>query len=370
LLAGQGVAAPQWARNALLQPAESVPRFLRTGWDAGAATDFGPWRMLPRADPLDTADVLDPAHPQPANTPAGLAPRSDRQAGPDAGHATGAHSATQMVPAQPSADQQHQMKAAVQAARAQAHEEGVQAGAAQARAEIEQERSHERELLRHLSIELRALHDDPQRFFEPLKRLAVHLAEELVRAELQVSGKVIAQLVQQSLAQLDSGADKAVVSLNPDDLQRLQALGSDSAPGLRLHADPDLRVGSVRVRYNETVVQDLIDTRLEALVRPLLNDPEAWLSHSTLLNPVQAMPADKVGTAAEPPWKRGTQTLSAADVVEDATLRKRVDDPDVPDSGANDKETGIDADQVIDADLDAPQMPSKSNKPGEPDHGL
>jgi flagellar biosynthesis/type III secretory pathway protein FliH len=351
-LADPSAPAPQWAPNALLQSTQAVPRFLRTGWDAAAASDFGPWRVLPGTDPLDTADVLDSVNPLPVTAPASAASASERPVDLNTDTAATGSSVSQKAPAQPTADVQQQIQAAVKAARAQSYEEGVQAGAAQARAAMEAERAHERELLRHLSIELRALHDDPQRFFEPLKRLAVHLAEELVRAELQVSGKVIAQLVQQSLAQLDAGADKAVVSLNPDDLQRLQALGAEATRGLRLQGDPDLRMGSVRVRYNETVVQDLIDNRLEALVRPLLNDPEAWLSHSGLLNPVQAMPADKTGTAAEPPWRRGAPSRSAVEEVEDAMLREPVDS------------AGDGSDTSTDGDTDTP------GQPGAHDHGL
>ena len=146
------------------------------------------------------------------------------------------------------------------------------------------ERQHERELFRHLTIELRSLNQDPQRFFEPLKRLSLHVAEQLVRGELQISGHVIDTLIKQCLEQFDHPADKAVVTLNPADLQRLREMEPSVTQGLELEPDPLLHVGSVKVRVNDTVVQDLIEHRLEPLVRRLLNQPEAWINRSALLN--------------------------------------------------------------------------------------
>jgi flagellar biosynthesis/type III secretory pathway protein FliH len=311
-------APSQWAPDVLLQSTvQSVPRFLRTEWDESAASAFGPWRVLQRTDPLGETDVFGA---QPPGTTAAARATHDTQRAD-----LPPPPADPVPPAQPSPDLLARMQEQLQAAREEAFAEGLQAGSAQALDALELERTRERELLRHLCIELRALHEDPQRFFEPLKRLAVRLAEELVRAELQVSGRVIQQLVRQSLDQLGVGADKAVVHLNPDDLLRLQAMGAPVTTGLRLQADPDLRMGSVRVRYNETVVQDLIENRLEALVRPLLNDPEAWLGQSGLLNTVHAMPSGGTDSAAPPAWKRSSAERTAPDDVEDATPRMEED---------------------------------------------
>lgn len=249
-----------------------VPRFLRTAWDEGSASAFGPWRISPRVDPLDPAGA--DAELVTAAALAGAAALPDvMEAAP-----------TESLDSPPVPEGLHN-DADLQAAKDQAYARGLQAGQTQVRTEVEAERTRERELLRHLGIELRGLNEDPQRFFEPLKRLALHLAEQLVRAELQLSGQAVSQLVRQSLARLDQPADKAVVSLNPVDLERLQAMGPEATQGLQLEPDPHLSQGSVRVRVNETVVQDLIEHRLEALARPLLREADAWLAQSTLLHP-------------------------------------------------------------------------------------
>jgi flagellar biosynthesis/type III secretory pathway protein FliH len=187
------------------------------------------------------------------------------------------------------------LEAAVQRAREQAYQEGLQAGLLQgqalAHAELDAERAKERELIRHLGIELRSISQDPQRFFEPLKRLSLHLAEQLVRAELQISGQAISGLIQSCIQQLDHPAQPIKVSLNPQDMKRLQAMGEAVTAHLELEADPQLRPGSVRVRVQDSVVQDLIEHRLEPLARRLLPQPEAWMQSSSLVqDKVDAMP--------------------------------------------------------------------------------
>jgi hypothetical protein len=46
---------------------------------------------------------------------------------------------------------------------------------------------------------------------------------------------------------------------------------------LQVETDATLREGSVRARVNDSMVQDLIEHRLEPIVRRLLSEPDAWL---------------------------------------------------------------------------------------------
>jgi hypothetical protein len=74
-------------------------------------------------------------------------------------------------------------------------------------------------------------------------------------------------------------------------MKRLQAMGEAVTAHLELEADPQLRPGSVRVRVQDSVVQDLIEHRLESLARRLLPQPEAWMQSSSLVqDKVDAMP--------------------------------------------------------------------------------
>jgi hypothetical protein len=114
-----------------------------------------------------------------------------------------------------------------------------------------------------------------------------------VRAELQLSGQAIHNLVQACIQQLDHAVEPVHVSVNPEDLQRLKDMGKSVTEHMQLEADTMLRPGSVRVRVQDTVVQDLIENRLEPLARRLLAQPEAWMQQSSLVKDrAEAMPAD------------------------------------------------------------------------------
>lgn len=265
--------AASWHADPLLAGKGQAPSYLRTHWDEKSAHSFGPWRIADKTEP-----TLNQTTAAPLVGAAGT-DASDSSTGSDLGGQAPPAMAdiAETVQAQMS-------ETALNALREEAYQRGLAAGMAQAKEELNQERQHERELFRHLSIELRSLNQDPQRFFEPLKRLSLHVAEQLVRGELQISGQVINNLIKQCLAQFDHPADKAVVTLNPADVQRLQSMEPSVTQGLELESDPLLHAGSVKVRVNDTVVQDLIEHRLEPLVRRLLNQPEAWVQRSVLLN--------------------------------------------------------------------------------------
>lgn len=264
-----------WSPNPLLNSKAEAPRFLRTQWDEATARSFGPWRVADKAEP--TEGLLTEAAETDANEATTEVPAD----------------ATAAQEAAPTAEPESPWtEAALDQLRDEAYQRGLLEGQALVRSEFENERSKERELMRHLGIELRSISQDPQRFFEPLKRLSLHLAEQLVRAELQLSGQAIHNLIQQCIQQLDHAVEPVHVSVNPEDLQRLTAMGESVTKHMQLEADALLRPGSVRVRVQDSVVQDLIETRLEPLARRLLAQPEAWMQSSLVKDRAEALPAD------------------------------------------------------------------------------
>ena len=265
-----------WSPNPLLNSKAEAPRFLRTQWDEATARSFGPWRVADKAEP--TEGLLTEAAETDANEATTEVPAD----------------ATAAQEAAPTAEPESPWtEAALDQLRDEAYQRGLLEGQALVRSEFENERNKERELMRHLGIELRSISQDPQRFFEPLKRLSLHLAEQLVRAELQLSGQAIHNLIQQCIQQLDHAVEPVHVSVNPEDLQRLTAMGESVTKHMQLEADALLRPGSVRVRVQDSVVQDLIETRLEPLARRLLAQPEAWMQQSSLVKDrAEALPAD------------------------------------------------------------------------------
>jgi flagellar biosynthesis/type III secretory pathway protein FliH len=125
-----------------------------------------------------------------------------------------------------------------------------------------------------------ALKENPASWNEPLKRLALHLAEQLTLTELSISASGIQNMIDRCIETLDvQSASSVVVELNPTDMALLQA--HKAAPGEKTHqwrlvADTHLLPGSVRVRADDAVVSDLIEHRLETLAQALLQDTKPW----------------------------------------------------------------------------------------------
>jgi flagellar biosynthesis/type III secretory pathway protein FliH len=253
---------------------------LRAPWDQQRSDSFGPWRLGERVDPAL------PLHEMPAaaGAPGGSGTsqpelRADVRA--EGGDVTDVQS-REVGSGEASANPQ-----ALADAEARGHARGLEEGRAQALADLEAERTREAELIRHLAIELRALAEDPDRFFEPLRRLALHIAEQLVRGELQASPQAVSQIVRQALAALDPppGA-QILVGVHPDDARLLQESAPSFLEGLKLQAEPQLHRGSVRLRLDDTVLEDLIEHRLQALVERLMVQGSglgAGLSESVLV---------------------------------------------------------------------------------------
>ncbi len=166
---------------------------------------------------------------------------------------------------------------------AQGIEQGKAQGEQAARDALVDEMAAQRVVFEAAAAELGALIEDPKKFFEPLKRLAVHIAEQVVVGELQTSSQAIERLVQRCLDELDHPVHGAVVlELNPEDKTRLQTQGGEVIQGMRLEAVPEMQMGSVRVFANDTVVEDLVEHRLEGLAKALLVDVDAWREKSPL----------------------------------------------------------------------------------------
>ncbi|MEY4121278.1 MAG: hypothetical protein RLZZ457_116, partial [Pseudomonadota bacterium] len=174
---------------------------------------------------------------------------------------------------------------------AQGLAQGLEEGERKAREAMQQEVAAQCAVLSAVSHDLNALLQDPKKFFEPLKRLALHVAEHVVMKELSTSTEAIERLVQRCLDELDHPAKGAVVvELNPQDKERLQAQDSALVAGMRLDAVKGMKPGSVRLFANDTVVEDLVEHRLEALARSLMVDVEDWRAKSALAQPEVVAP--------------------------------------------------------------------------------
>ena len=69
--------------------------------------------------------------------------------------------------------------------------------------------------------------------------------------------------------------DPVLVCLHPEDAALLQSSSPSflAVDGLKVQPDPQLHRGSVRLRLDDTVLEDLVEHRLQALVDRLLVHP-------------------------------------------------------------------------------------------------
>jgi len=185
---------------------------------------------------------------------------------------------------------------AIEAARAAAFEEGLAQGRAeglqdalreqqaQQAAQTQAQGQQATQILMGIHNAMTAFRQDPNALFEPLKKLALHLAEELVLGELSLSPQAIDRLVQRSVDTLDTSASTPlVIQLNPQDLQVLREhpdTESDRPERWTWEADAHLLPGSVRIKANDTLVSDFIEHRLTSLAQTLLQPATPWAAQS------------------------------------------------------------------------------------------
>ena len=170
--------------------------------------------------------------------------------------------------------------AGYEAAQSQADAEQAQALAAQ-KSEILASLDDQKLLLKEVTDKLQALSDNPQALFEPLKRLALHISEHMVLAELNLSGQAIERLVQRCLDEIDlHGQSQVLIELNPQDKSRLQEMAGHVMSQMQIQAVSTLQPGSVRVLVNDTQIEDLVQNRMQTLANSLLTQPEAWREQS------------------------------------------------------------------------------------------
>jgi len=242
---------------------------------------------------LDSIFLIGPRTAESAVQGAALpAPADDAPAEPDGPSAAGVALDAAPAPAPAGHSQQE-----IDDARAQGYAAGMDEARTQLydqiRAEIESEKVADSQaqtgidqaLVEALQAALAAMQQDPQQFFAPVKRLALHIAEQLVLGELRLDGSAIERLVQRCVDDLAANdASMVQLELHPGDLHALHDLRKRA--GLveknlpQLLANEDLPPGSVRASANDALVEDLITNRLAAIARVLNMDTERVRTHS------------------------------------------------------------------------------------------
>ena len=153
----------------------------------------------------------------------------------------------------------------------EAYLRGIEEGQQQARSELEAEVMLAADDWRELTKALTVAARDAEAFHQPLLKLSMHLAEQMVRGELTLSGHAITRLVDRALAELQHESTVPIlVRMNPDDLQRFKAYSTTIDERVDVRADSKLMPGSIRVAMNGSMIDDLIEHRRDALWQSLM----------------------------------------------------------------------------------------------------
>jgi flagellar biosynthesis/type III secretory pathway protein FliH len=254
---------------------------------------------------------------------------------------------------------------AIEKIKSEAYARGLEEGQRMAQAEaaeqaaqaqsnsLEELASQANQLLVNIEQGVLALQEKPEIWHEPLKRLALHLAEQLTLTELSISSNGVQNLIDRCIETLDvQSVSSVVVELNPNDMALLQnhkAMPGEQMPTWRMVSDSHLLPGSVRVRADDAVVSDLIEHRLEGLATVLLQNTKPWQAQ----------------TAFQP--ERLSARRGKAETVEDALPREtqavNLSSLDLPNLDLDDVQVKSD-DRDIDA-VDDPSSEPNSASPSE-----
>ena len=183
----------------------------------------------------------------------------------------------------------------MQAAMTKAKEEAFEAGTIEGKAEAERAHGLIKNALKDLIERIRVNEGNIREFHDPLKKLAVHIAEQLIRGELTISSKAIERLVNQALEDIENqGPEEIVVTLHPEDLSSLGNTADVSKESIEFRSDSHLSRGSVRVTMGDSAIEDLIERRLQNIVENLYDaDREEIFSDEQDMNLPQDQSTDE-----------------------------------------------------------------------------
>lgn len=273
-----------WRLNDLLQAGKKAKAFAASSWQppkqASETAEFTRWEPLVLdAVPegvVEAEPLIDEA-PQEHQD-------SEIELQPDAAELEQAETEEQIMVAEAVAEQ----------AKRDAFEEGYQRGIEQGTTNSEAKWAQAREAFIELTQSIRTAQDDMTEFYAPLKKLALHLAEQLVRGELTLSSAAIERLTKEALKDVEQqGEGPIIIRLHPLDMEKFSAQLDGELDGLDLRGDPDLSQGSVKVSIDDSAIEDLMEHRLNHLGEKLLGyapgareSPASSTFDSNFANPV------------------------------------------------------------------------------------
>jgi len=215
---------------------------------------------------------------------------------------------------------------------------------------------------RELTEKIRTASTRVSEFFEPVSRLSVHIAEQLVRGELTVGPVAITRLVQGCLDAIEERASKQepVLKMHPADLEMFLN-GFDGEPtGVSLVADDRLARGDVSLQMDHSVIDDLLSHRLEEIAqyvfRRSTSDGDLLLDEENdSISAEDSMHTDAIEAVVADPSELAEN--SSYEELESSEIESQTDDPVV----ANEPEELLDESTETQEDLNADAFADSSD---------
>jgi len=241
------------------------------------------------------------------------------------------------------------------------HETECQQIREQTKAEAEAKVDKTIEQYRELTHKIQTASTRVSEFFEPVSRLSVHIAEQLVRGELTVGPVAITRLVQGCLDAIEERASKQepVLKMHPADLEMFLN-GFDGEPtGVSLVADDRLARGDVSLQMDHSVIDDLLSHRLEEIAQYVFGrstgDDDLLLDEENeSISAEDSMPADAIEAVVSDPSELAENPSD--EELKSPEIESQTDDPvlaDEPEDQVLDDSTETQADLDADAFADS-----------------
>ena len=241
------------------------------------------------------------------------------------------------------------------------HETECQQIREQTKAEAEAKVDKTIEQYRELTQKIRMASTRVSEFFEPVSRLSVHIAEQLVRGELTVGPVAITRLVQGCLDAIEERASKQepVLKMHPADLEMFLN-GFDGEPtGVSLVADDRLARGDVSLQMDHSVIDDLLSHRLEEIAQYVFgrstSDGDLLLDEDNeSISAENSMPMDAIEAVVSDPSELAENPSD--EELKSPEIESQTDDPvlaDEPEDQVLDDSTETQADLDADAFADS-----------------
>ena len=238
----------------------------------------------------------------------------------------------------------------------------------QTKAEAEAKVDKTIEQYRELTQKIRTASTRVSEFFEPVSRLSVHIAEQLVRGELTVGPVAITRLVQGCLDAIEERASKQepVLKMHPADLEMFLN-GFDGEPtGVSLVADDRLARGDVSLQMDHSVIDDLLSHRLEEIAQYVFGrstgDDDLLLDEENeSISAEDSMPVDAIEAVVSDPSELAEKPSD--EELKSPEIESQTDDPvlaDEPEDQVLDDSTETQADLDADAFADSSDIDGSS----------